>query len=749
MLGGAAWPAWEYAKIVRSDVGGRTGLHVSDTSSRGTSTTARHSGDKAHVVEQEVKHEQSVVDRIYARLEAAAVAAKSLAADGHARARLGNESGLVERDAIVFQAARRLAMIDAAHDGLVFGRLDTHDPEPRYIGRLGLRDEQREVLLVDWRAPAAAVFYQATSQDPLGVIRRRVLQSAGERVIGMQDDLLDAQAAPDDMVVIGDGALMAALARSRDRSMHSVVATIQKEQDDAIRAPQRGVTSIVGGPGTGKTVVALHRAAYLLYTDRRRYENGGVLVVGPNPVFMAYIEQVLPSLGETSVSLRAVGEIVDGVRTSRHDRPAVAAIKGSARMRPLLARTARGPAPHAPTSYRIFYRDDVLTLSARQLRTIRRDLLGSGQQRNQAKHAVADALLSALWEQVSGDRALERGKDEFVHTLLGLREFTDFAQAWWPVVDAVDVLGWLADRERLASDASGLFPPSEIDDLVESFGEDLTVEDVPLIDELRYLLGEAPEPEPDADPLEDLYDDMVPELSTLGQRSSRGGSATGRPNASTENDGYAHLLVDEAQDLSPMQWRMLGRRGRAASWTVVGDPAQSSWPLPIEASAARGDALGDKPDTVIRLSTNYRNSAEIFELAAEVARAAIPGADLPAAVRRTGVWPRQHDVDRRDLPAVVREVTADLVDMVDGTVGVVVPTGRRAEVDAWLGERDGFRVPVLEALDTKGLEFDAIVVVEPDAIVAESRAGSRTLYVVLTRATQQLDIVGTSHRWRP
>jgi DNA helicase IV len=737
---------WDDCSFTRSAGGPST--HVTDISTAGAPVPA-HPGDKAHVVEQEIKHEQSVVDRVYARLEAAAEAAKALAADGHARGAIGNEGGLVERDAIVFQAARRLAMIDAAHDGLVFGRLDLRESGPRYIGRLGLRDADREVLLVDWRAPAAAVFYQATSQDPLGVVRRRVLQSVGERVVGIQDDLLDAEAAPDDLAVIGDGALMAALARSRDRSMHSVVATIQREQDVAIRAPQRGVTSIVGGPGTGKTVVALHRAAYLLYTDRRRYESGGVLVVGPNTVFISYIEQVLPSLGETSVSLRAVGEVVDGLRASRHDRPAVAAIKGSARMRQLLARTARGPAPQAPASYRIFYRDDVLTLSQRDLGTIRRRLLASGQQRNKAARAVTTELLSTLWDKVEGGRALERGRDAFGQTLLGLREFTDFVQAWWPVVDAVEVLGWLADRERLARDAGGLLSASEIDDLVESFGgDDLTVEDVALVDELRYLLGEPPPPEPEDDPLDDLYDDLVPELSGAG-RSSRATSSTERPTGSTDDDGYAHLLVDEAQDLSPMQWRMLARRGRHATWTIVGDPAQSSWPTPEEAAAARREAVGDKSQTVVRLSTNYRNSAEIFELAADVARDAIPGADLPVAVRRTGVEPRLHDVAPADLAGTVRDVTADLLDAVDGTVGVVVPNGWRDDVDGWLGARDDVRVPVLEALDSKGLEFDAVVVVEPDLIAADSSAGIRTLYVVLTRATQRLEIVGTSRRWRP
>ena len=220
--------------------------------------------------------------------------AQALVAEGYARGHIGHEGGLVERDAMVFQASKRIAALNAAHDGLVFGRLNLLDGESRYIGRIGVRDENRDVIVVDWRAPAAAVFYQATAQDPAGVIRRRVLRCSGEKVIGVEDDLLDADNAADDLVIVGEGALLASLSRARDSSMHSVVATIQKEQDEAIRAPSRGATTIGGGPGTGKTVVALHRAAYLLYTDRRRFESGGVLVVGPSSVFMNYIERVLP-----------------------------------------------------------------------------------------------------------------------------------------------------------------------------------------------------------------------------------------------------------------------------------------------------------------------------------------------------------------------------------------------------------------------------------------------------------------------
>ena len=244
------------------------------------------------LTQQEIAREQDFVDRVYRQLEVSTKAAEALAEEGHGRGSLGHEGGLVERDAMVFQAAKRIATLNAAHEGLVFGRLDVEadlgaGDGPRYIGRIGLRDENRDSLLIDWRAPAAAVFYQATAAEPQGVVRRRVLRCSGQRVVAVEDDLLSPDSpAADDLPVVGEGALMAQLQRARDRSMHSIVATIQAEQDKAIRAPGKGVVLITGGPGTGKTVVALHRAAYLLYSDRRRYESGGVLVVGPSGVFM-------------------------------------------------------------------------------------------------------------------------------------------------------------------------------------------------------------------------------------------------------------------------------------------------------------------------------------------------------------------------------------------------------------------------------------------------------------------------------
>ena len=418
------------------------------------------------IAEQERAVEQAFVDEVYDRLDDSARAAQELAREGYARASLGHEGGLVERDAMVFQAASRIAALDAAHEGLVFGRLDLVGGDARYIGRIGLRDAEREVLLVDWRAPAASVFYRATAQDPHGVVRRRVLRSRGRTVTGVEDELLDADAAPEGMAVVGDGALMAQLSRARDAYMHSVVATIQKEQDEAIRAPARGVTTIGGGPGTGKTVVALHRAAYLLYTERRRFESGGVLVVGPSGVFMSYIERVLPSLGETSVTLRALGGIVDGIDATRHDPPLVARIKGSSRMRRVLARAARDVAPDAPDEFRIFWRDEVLLLDRRDLASVRRHLLGGGQQRNRSVTKVEQSLLDLLWSRVGGERALDRGRDDFVEQMRGDGPVGEFARAWWPPLDAVEVWEWLHEPERLRRYAQGVLQPDEIEPLL-------------------------------------------------------------------------------------------------------------------------------------------------------------------------------------------------------------------------------------------------------------------------------------------
>ena len=721
------------------------------------------------LVEREIAAEQAFVDKVYVQLQESARAAQAIAKEGHSRGRLGHEGGLVERDAMVFQAARRIAQLDAAHEGLVFGRLDMQpelDPQPRYIGRIGLRDADRDSLLIDWRAPAAAVFYQATAAEPQRVVRRRVLRAAGRTVVGVEDELLDAEAlerSGASLPIIGEGALMAQLSRARDRSMHSIVATIQAEQDKAIRAPGKGVVAISGGPGTGKTVVALHRAAFLLYSDRRRYESGGVLVVGPSGVFMRYIERVLPSLGETAVALRSLGEVVDGVRATRHDEPAVADVKGAGRMAEVMRRTARQQAPGSPREFRIFWRDDTIVLDRGVLGNIRRNLMSQGR-RNRQLPRVAGALLDAMWRQVRGERGRDRGREAFEDDMLSERSFLDFVAAWWPPLDAAEVFGWLREPEFLSRVSEGILSSEEQRLLGKSWDHpDLSVQDIPLLDELRYAIGDVPARTDDERDLDDtgLLEGGVDmqELFTAADREfAPSGRAWAPPTHKIEDDPFAHVLIDEAQDLTPMQWRMVGRRGRTASWTIVGDPAQSSWPVPEESEAARAAALEGKPVHEFHLSTNYRNSSEIYAHAAAYAERVGLDADLPTAVRSTGVSPRVV-TGVTDLEAATREAVLDLAGRVTGTVGIVVPVARRSEVNAWLaswpeladdatGARAAVdssvtpsgedRVVVLTGLDTKGLEFDGIVVVRPQEIEDESATGKATLYVVLTRATQLL-----------
>jgi hypothetical protein len=539
--------------------------------------------------------------------------------------------------------------------------------------------------------------------------------------------------------------------------MHSIVATIQAEQDRAIRAPNKGVVLISGGPGTGKTVVALHRAAYLLYTERRRYERVGVLVVGPSGVFMRYIERVLPSLGETAVALRSLGEVVGGLRATRHDSPEVALVKGSARMAELLRRTARQQAPGSPKEFRVFWRDDVIHLDRGILGKLRRQLMSQGQ-RNRQMPRVASALLDVMWRQVRGERGRERGREAFDDDMLSSQAFVDFALSWWPPLSAPEVLGWLRDPEFLARVGEGIVTPEEQHLLVESWAaEDLSVEDIPLVDELRYALGDVPDRARDEDhELDDFLGGDLQELTTAAEREFGTAPVWTPPTHRIEDDGYAHVLVDEAQDLTPMQWRMVGRRGRSATWTIVGDAAQSSWPVPEESAAARAAALDGKEIHEFHLSTNYRNSSEIYDYAAEYAERVGLEADLPTAVRSTGVSPREVPAGP-DQPQTVRRELGEIAGLVAGTVAVVTPVARRDGVSSWLASWPEYaddaphatnpaaagddRIVVLTGIDTKGLEFDGIVVVDPDAIESESPTGRATLYVVLTRATQLLTLV--------
>ncbi|MFG3128860.1 HelD family protein [Streptomyces tendae] len=738
-------------------------------------------GDAARadsVRDREIDVEQAHLDRVYRRLEEKIHEAEFLMHDAAQRGHVGTPGALAERDAQVFRAGIHLNRLNNEFEDFLFGRIDlllgkdgkkgpdgaytavepaegalgpdnTADiAETLHIGRIGVLDEDYAPLVIDWRAPAAAPFYRSTPVDPGRVVRRRVIRSKGRRVLGVEDDLMrpevTARLDGEELAVVGDGALMAALGQARTHSMRDIVASIQAEQDRVIRAPAASVTYVEGGPGTGKTAVALHRAAYLLYQDRRRYA-GGILIVSPTPLLVAYTEGVLPSLGEEGqVAIRAIGSLVDGAEATLYDSPATARVKGSSRMLRVLRKAARGALEPAdsPTLLRVVAFGRRLELEAEELAGIRRTVLGGTAPVNLLRPRARRLLLDALWER-SGAGARHTDpelaaelRSSFDEDVSSEDSFTAFLDAWWPELTPGAVLAAMADERRLGRWARRVLNPGEVRKVARSLRrEGRSVHDIALLDELQAIVGTPARPRKrrEQDPLDQLtgLEELMPQREeTQWERAER---------LAQERTEYAHVIVDEAQDVTPMQWRMVGRRGRHATWTVVGDPAQSSWSDPDEAAAARDEALGSRPRRRFELTVNYRNPAEIAELAAKVLALAMPGAPSPSAVRSTGVRPRFAVVEE-SLARTARAEAARLLDLVDGTVGVVVAMNRREEARRWLAGL-GDRVVALGSLEAKGLEYDATVVVSPAEIADESPAGLRVLYVALTRATQQLTVV--------
>ncbi|MGW3996754.1 HelD family protein [Amycolatopsis sp. NPDC004772] len=693
----------------------------------------------------EIAIEQAHVDRVYTRLDELRVQAEAMRTKGYEigqgaqrEAIFEQASMLFERDMMVYHANQTLQTLDAEYEGLVFGRLDDREGERTYVGRLGIRDAEFDNLVTDWRAPAAAAFYQATAEEPMDVVRRRVIRCSGQNVLDVDDDVLIADAVPEDMQIVGEGALMAALGRSRGEKMRDIVATIQKEQDEVIRAPWRGVTEITGGPGTGKTAVALHRAAYLLYRYRRQLGGAGVLVIGPSGVFTSYISRVLPSMGETNVELRALGEVLDGLEATRQDASPLAAVKGSLRMRKVLLRALRDTPPEAPEEMRIVYRGEVLKLGARELEKVRRKAHTQGAPPNRSRIRAAELLLDALAakaEEHAKDDGRQIDRAELITDLGERIDFHRFLVVWWPVLYPAQILKWLGEEKRLAAAAKGILNRQEISMLAADFADrsrGWSIADVALLDELRVLVGPPPKRK---------------RRQVIEVEPERSGGAPTRPE---HYDEYSHVVVDESQDLSPMQWRMVGRRGKYASWTVVGDPVQSSWPDPAEAASARDQAFGVK--TARRrftLRTNYRNSAEIFDLAAKVVAGHAESGELPVAVRRTGVEPEVRPVEAAGLAAATQAAVKELLGAVEGTVGVITAMDRVPEIAGWLSGQADERLKVVGSLDSKGLEYDAVVLVEPNDLITESTTGRRVLYVALTRATQQLIVLASNPDWIP
>ncbi|MET9377267.1 UvrD-helicase domain-containing protein [Streptomyces sp. NPDC002992] len=750
--------------------------------------------------DREIGVEQEHLDQVYRRLEEKIREAEFLMNDAAQRGQVGTPGALAERDAQVFRAGIHLNRLNNEFEDFLFGRIDllygkdgkkgpdgaytSVEPaenavrpdntadigETLHIGRIGVLDSDYAPLVIDWRAPAAAPFYRSTPVDPGRVVRRRVIRSKGRKVLGVEDDLmrpeLKATLDGSELPVIGDGALMAALGQARSHTMRDIVSSIQAEQDLVIRAPAASVTYVEGGPGTGKTAVALHRAAYLLYQDRRRYA-GGILIVSPTPLLVSYTEGVLPSLGEEGqVAIRALGSLVDGVEATTYDEPAVARVKGSSRMVAVLRKAARGaleaPAPKAqaqlalgedeaapapagtPTRLRVVAFGRRLELETDELQRIRHNVLGGSAPVNLLRPRARRLLLDALYAKSgavgrhSDPELAAELRSSFDEDVSTEDSFLLFLDAWWPELTPRQVLDAMADEKRLGRWARRILNPGEVRRVARSLRRDaLSVHDVALLDELHTLLGAPARPRKkrEYDPLDQLtgLEELMPvREETQWERAER---------LAAERTEYAHVIVDEAQDLTPMQWRMVGRRGRHATWTVVGDPAQSSWSTPDEAAEARDEALGSRPRRRFELTVNYRNPAEIAELAAKVLALAMPGSTSPRAVRSTGVEPRFVAVaEKADLAETVRNEARRLLERVDGTVGVVVAMNRREQAARWLADL-GDRVVALGSLEAKGLEYDATVVVSPAEIADESPAGLRVLYVALTRATQQLTVV--------
>ena len=683
--------------------------------------------------------EQAYIDKAYSSLERSredATRLRSMVEVGKG----GTEQARWEREMIEGNIAQRLASLQLGDASLVFGRIDRTSRDggdSYYIGRLAVSDEHREPLVVDWRAPVAEPFYRATGREPMGLVRRRHFATRGRQLLAIEDELFGESAGllGGELSVVDDGreirgrsTLITALEEVRTGRLSDIVATIQGEQDEIIRADLPGVLVVQGGPGTGKTVVALHRAAYLLYTHRFPLEGQGVLVVGPNRLFLGYIEQVLPSLGEAGVELAVLADLLDGsgLVVEGRDAPLTARVKGDLRMAKVLAKAVHDRQRPLRRTMRVGYGIQTLSLTPRQSQAIVADAKRRFRVHNAGRRHVEASVFATLADSARVPVEAHEVRDRLRHA----PEVREALERMWPVLSPADLLHDLFGSAALVELASGrrlgaeeqaalLRPRAEhVEDAV------WTVDDVPLLDEARSLLGPKPRVRRPGQPADD------------------------------EARTYGHIVVDEAQDLSPMQLRMLTRRSLNGSMTVVGDIAQSTgaW-----AHADWNDVLEQLPDRRparrTELTIGYRLPGPNMALATKVLALAAPDLTPPSAVRQEGEEPRF--VAAGDAGVAAAAVDQALVerDAVDpGSVAVIVPDSlvdavaqafEARGVEFGRAVRSGLnsQITLVPVSLVKGLELDASVVVEPAAILEEEVQGARSLYVALTRATKRLVLV--------
>jgi DNA helicase IV len=668
-----------------------------------------------------------------------------------------------ERNAFDENLLKRLADLELGGSSLVFGRIDRAAESPDavesfHIGRLAVADEEREPVVVDWRAPVAEPFYRATGRNAMGLVRRRHFAVEGPRLLGIEDELfgaghlgvghdegldrgLDAglDGEPGGATVAqgsglrGYSTLLAALERGRTGTLGDIVATIQGEQDEIIRSPQHGVLVVQGGPGTGKTVVALHRAAYLLYTHRFPLEDQGVLVIGPNRVFLRYIERVLPSLGEAGVEQVVLADLVPGVDFLRPDdragadSPTAARLKGDVRMSDVIDQAISDRERPLREDLVIPFRTGYVRLrveeSARIVKAARRRFRRHNGGRRFVENEVWSALAASYHDP-------EIGLGSVKETLRGTPEIREALDRMWPVLTPAQLLHDLfGSKALLKLAARGVLEESEALALFRPRSESVhdvrwTPADVALLDDARDVLG------PKA-------------------------GRNGKTDDADEIRTYGHIVIDEVQDLTPMQLKMATRRSLNGAMTIVGDLAQATGPLAPTSWEDVLDHLPDrKPARVIGLSVGYRIPGQIMELANRVMEVATPSLRAPVSVRigdAAPVFVRAGGRDRLGA-TVAAEVRSILEALPNGSLGVIAPDLMIDDLSEHLtaagvnhgtatrtGLDDG--VTLVPVSVVKGLELDAVVVVEPAQIVADHEHGMRSLYVALTRPTQRLSVV--------
>ncbi|WP_176522987.1 helicase [Blastococcus aggregatus] len=706
-----------------------------------------------------------------------------------------NPQAVGEREAAVELHTHRIVALDAAEHGLVFGRLDRHESDtPRYIGRIGLfADGAEEPLLIDWRAPAARPFYTATPLHDEGVRRRRHIRTRGRTVVSVADETLDISAAAldggttDRGGLAGESVLLAALNASRTGRMTDIVRTIQAEQDRIIRADVRGVLVVQGGPGTGKTAVALHRAAYLLYTHRERLARSGLLVVGPSPTFLRYIADVLPSLGETGVVLADVGGLRPGLQAHAPERPEVAEVKGRLVMADVVAAAVKQRQAVLDRPAEIEIDGIPLRFTKADAARVRSRARSASRVHNEARPAAGRTVIEVLARKYAdklGENVLGGANLLDAADVAALRREVSAEPAvhglidrLWPRLTAERVLRDLFASRRQLDAVAPQLTEDERTLLQRPPSAPWTPADVPLLEEIDELLGidesaqrraeerdrqrrlrdaqetldllhgsRSTDAETEDEAEELLAGDLL-DAEGLAERQEEVDYRSTAERASADRTWtYGHIIVDEAQELSAMAWRLLLRRCPTRSMTVVGDVAQTSTLAGATSWAQVLDPHLGRTWQLAELTVNYRTPSEIMAVAAGVLAATGAPTAAATSVRSTGVQPWGQRVADAELADAVAEAALEFAKE-EGTLGVLVPRSRLDAVADAVAARlqadpDRADAPVvLPPEGAKGLEFDSVLVVDPAAIVAEGVRGWNDLYVVLTRATQRLGVL--------